>query len=81
MNQRVNPIINMHIAPRRGLSREDAAGYVGIGTTKFDELVADGRMPRPFKIDGRVLWDIRKLDVAMDNLVDAAAANPLDRLD
>jgi hypothetical protein len=32
----------MHIAPRRGLSREDAAGYVGVGTTKFDELVAAG---------------------------------------
>ena len=81
MNQRVSPIVNMHIAPRRGLAREDAAGYVGVGTTKFDEMVADGRMPRPVKIDGRVVWDIRRLDAAFDNLVEATAANPLDRLD
>jgi hypothetical protein len=31
--------------PRRGLSRSEAAMYVGISAAKFDELVADGRMP------------------------------------
>src|SRR5215475_14227879 len=41
----------------RGLSREEAARYVGVGTTKFDELVKDGRMPKPKRIDGRVVWD------------------------
>ena len=50
--------------PRRGLSREEAAMYVGISPTKFDELVADGRMPGPVKIDGRKVWDIRRIDVA-----------------
>ena len=73
--------MSISVRPRRGLSREDAAGYVGVGTTKFDEMVTDGRMPRPFRIDGRVLWDIRKLDGAIDNLVEAATTNPLDRLD
>lgn len=38
------------------LSREQAATYLGIGTTKFDEMVADGRMPRPRKIDARRVW-------------------------
>ncbi len=55
-------------APRRGLSRIEAAIYVGIGLTKFDELVVDGRMPRPRLIDGRKVWDIRDLDRAFDDL-------------
>lgn len=59
-------------APRRGLQRVEAAVYVGISPTKFDELVADGRMPRPKRIDGRRVWDIRRLDVAYDALPDEA---------
>jgi excisionase family DNA binding protein len=39
--------------PRRGLSRDEAAMYIGISAGKFDELVADGRMPAPVRIDGR----------------------------
>lgn len=31
--------------PPRGMSRDEAARYLGVGTTKFDEMVADGRMP------------------------------------
>lgn len=54
--------------PRRGLSREEAAMYVGVSAGKFDELVADGRMPGPVRIDGRKVWDIRSLDVAFDVL-------------
>ena len=30
--------------PPRGLSRVQAAEYIGIGATKFDEMVDDGRM-------------------------------------
>jgi predicted DNA-binding transcriptional regulator AlpA len=78
VNERINPIPHIRIAPRRGLNREDAAGYVGVGTTKFDELVADNRMPKPFRIDGRVLWDIHKLDAALDNLIEGVSANPWD---
>ena len=54
--------------PRRGLSREEAAMYVGISANKFDELVRDGRMLAPKRIDGRKVWDIRDLDVAFDAL-------------
>ncbi len=54
--------------PRRGLSRVEAAMYVGIGTTKFDEMIADGRMPKPHRIDGRKVWDIHALDMAFDAL-------------
>jgi putative DNA primase/helicase len=56
--------------PRRGLSRDEAAMYVGISPGKFDDLVADGRMPAPVKIDGRKLWDLRRIDVAFDALME-----------
>ena len=54
--------------PRRGLSRVESAIYVGVSAGKFDEMVADGRMPEPVKIDSRKLWDIRSLDLAFDAL-------------
>lgn len=54
--------------PPRGLAREAAAQYVGISPTKFDTMIADGRMPRPVRIDGRAVWDIRALDAAFDVL-------------
>jgi len=54
--------------PRRGLSRDEAAMYIGISATKFDEMVIDGRMPVPVKIDTRSVWDIRSLDLAFDAL-------------
>jgi len=62
------PLSEVRPVPRRGLSREEAAMYVGISPSKFDELVEDGRMPRPVKIDSRKLWDIRNLDLAFDAL-------------
>lgn len=65
-------VTRVHSAPRRGLRREDAAGYVGIGPSKFDMLVDDGRMPKPFRIDGCVVWDVRKLDMAFDALSEDA---------
>jgi hypothetical protein len=40
--------------------------------TKFDELVADGRMPRPKRIDSRKVWDRIKLDEAFAALDDEA---------
>jgi predicted DNA-binding transcriptional regulator AlpA len=54
--------------PRRGLSREEAAMYIGISSSKFDALVGEGRMPAPVRIDSRKVWDIRALDLAFDAL-------------
>ena len=34
----------------RGLQREVAARYIGVGLTKFDEMVRDGRMPGPKRV-------------------------------
>jgi predicted DNA-binding transcriptional regulator AlpA len=54
--------------PPRGLSRGKAAEYIGISTTKFDQMVADRRMPKPKRIDGRLVWDRLQLDIAFDGL-------------
>jgi predicted DNA-binding transcriptional regulator AlpA len=54
--------------PRRGLSRDEAAMYIGVSAGKFDEMVGDGRMPRPVKIDSRKVWDILSLDLAFEAL-------------
>jgi excisionase family DNA binding protein len=67
----------LNYAPR-GLSRTEAARYVGVGTTKFDEMVADGRMPRAKKIDGRLVWDRLALDGAFADLPDVPVINVWD---
>lgn len=53
------------LAPR-GLGEDTAAQYVGLGSSKFRELVNDGRMPQPIRFDGRKIWDRVDLDDAMD---------------
>jgi predicted DNA-binding transcriptional regulator AlpA len=57
------------LAPR-GLSRVETAQYVGVSPTKFDEMVADRRMPKPKRIDGRVVWDRLAIDRAFEGLPD-----------
>ena len=37
-------------------------------------------MPKPFRIDGRVLWDILDLDEAINRLKEVVAGNPWDRI-
>ena len=64
--------------PPRGLSRVAAAEYIGIGVTKFDEMVADARMPAPRQIDARKVWDRLELDAAFAALPHEAAVNPWD---
>lgn len=56
--------------PPRGMSRDEAARYIGVGTTKFDQMVKDGRMPKPKRVDGRTVWDRIKLDEAFTRLPD-----------
>jgi predicted DNA-binding transcriptional regulator AlpA len=50
--------------PPRGLSREEAARYVGVGVSLFDEMVADRRMPKPKRFNNRRVWDRVALDAA-----------------
>jgi len=46
---------------RRGLSRIEAAGYVGVSPSLFDLMVQDGRMPGPKLINTRTVWDVSPL--------------------
>ena len=73
------PAARIEVSPRRGLRRGEAARYVGVSPSKFDALVSDGRMPKPKRIDGCVVWDLRRLDLAWDALgSDDEASNPWD---
>lgn len=54
----------------RGLNREQASLYVGVSVSKFDQLVLDGRMPAPKRIDTRKVWDRHALDTAFWALPD-----------
>ncbi len=58
----------MQTPAKRGLSRTEAAGYIGIGTTLFDKMVEAGQMPRPKRIGVRNVWDRFEVDLAFDRL-------------
>ena len=65
--------------PPRGLSRGQAAAYVGVSPSFFDTLVKHGRMPGPKRINTRAVWDKMQLDEAFTALpADDDAANPWD---
>jgi hypothetical protein len=53
-----------------------------VSPTTFDRMVGDGLMPGPKRVYGRVLWDVRALDAAIDALPgdddSSQAANPWD---
>ena len=56
--------------PPRGLRRAEVAEYISVSPTKWDELVRDGRMPKPKRIDGCVVWDRLEVDKAFSVLPD-----------
>jgi excisionase family DNA binding protein len=64
--------------PPEGLCRSEAARYVGVSATTFDDLVEKGEMPRPrrYKTCRRVIWLRRDLDHALQHLpVDGAESD------
>jgi predicted DNA-binding transcriptional regulator AlpA len=73
-NQPRGSILPLSLAPR-GLSREQAAAYVGISPSFFDKLIRDGRMPLPKRVNARVIWDRVKLDAAFEALGDTDEAS------
>lgn len=65
--------------PPRGLSRLEAAAYIGVSPSLFDEMVKDGRMPIPKHINSRVIWDRLRLDESFEALPDTEHQNPWDK--
>lgn len=74
-----NDILPRSLAPR-GLSRVQAAAYIGVSPTLFDEMVRDGRMPIPVRINKRTVWDRVKLDAAFAALSDDEKDDPWDKV-
>ena len=60
-------------ADRLGMSRPEAAEYIGVSPSLFDIMVMDGRMPRPKKINSRTIWDRRQIEQSFADLPDGAA--------
>lgn len=52
----------------RLLSRVQAANYIGVSPVTFDRVMDEGSMPKPKRIFSRKVWDVRKLDSAIDAL-------------
>jgi hypothetical protein len=67
--------------PPRGLKRGQSAEYISVGVTKFDQMVVDGRMPKPKIIDSLKVWDRHELDEAFGALPSEIHANPWDDIE
>jgi predicted DNA-binding transcriptional regulator AlpA len=65
--------------PRRGLNREEAATFIGVSSSLFDELVKSGTMPKPIRIKSRTVWDLHQLDQYFEEL-SSPKDNPWDEL-
>lgn len=66
--------------PPRGLSRDQAAAYVGVSPNVFDDMVASGLMPPPKTIGHRRIYDRLAIDTAFAALPSRGGAshNPWD---
>lgn len=62
----------------KGLSRPEAARYVGVSTTTFDEMVRERLMPRPKMVGARVLWDRAQVDLFFEALPEREATQESD---
>ena len=64
MSARADPVAY----PPRGMGHMEAARYIGLSPSKFMELVKEDKLPKPVRIDRRVMWDRQDLDAAFDTL-------------
>jgi predicted DNA-binding transcriptional regulator AlpA len=63
------------LSPRL-LNREGAAAYIGVSANTFDDLVKEGKMPKPKQLSTRRHgYDVRELDAAVDRLPTAGVAD------
>ena len=71
-----------HSLAPRGLSRAEAAAYIGISPSLFNTMIKEGKMPRPKRINSRAVWDRLLLDLAFDALPDEdePLLNPWDEI-
>ena len=63
----IEKLVERTIVPL-GLARIQAADYIGISPSLFDQLVADGRMPQPRMLNARTVWDRWEIEAAFGAL-------------
>lgn len=68
----MKPNPHITLAPR-GLRRDQAAAYIGVSPSKFDDWVSRSIMPGAGRIDGICIWDRLALDAAFNGLFEAPA--------
>lgn len=68
------------VADRLGMSRSEAAEYLGISPSLFDMMIDDGRMPQAKRINSRRVWSRPAIEQAFAELPEAVqnAAQALD---
>jgi hypothetical protein len=54
--------IKKTLCPRRGLNRQEAASYIGVSGSLFDEIFRSGEMSKSLLIKRRTVWDRHQLD-------------------
>ncbi len=67
--------------PPRLLRADRAAAYLDMSKSKFLEVVDQGRLPKPVRIDGITSWNRRELDSAVEDLKegeDSRRTNPIE---
>jgi hypothetical protein len=61
-------IISKGLGVPRGLSREQAAWYIGVPEEHFDDMVYEGVMPQPKCNFHENVWDRCQVDLAFEEL-------------
>ena len=75
-NRRRAEISPMSLPPI-GISREQAAAFIGVSATTFDKMVAARSMPEPrVPSPGRTVWDVDDLVAAFKRLPYRNDENP-----
>ncbi len=70
-----------HGAWPRGLNLELVSAYRGVSPNTFLAEVKDGTMPKPEKSGRRTIWDISKVNKAMDRRVEPDGDPLMEALD
>lgn len=64
-----------------GMNRVQAADHIGVSTTLFEEMVKDGRMPKPKRANTKPLWNRIEIERAFEDLPEPEEKDPTDPWD
>lgn len=70
VNRKVGPCVRLNDLSLAVASRIEAAAYIGVSPSKFDELRKANRVAPPKILDGRLIFTVERLDEFLDALPD-----------